>query len=739
MSLRAPGADVRRPAWQVALWFLGLRAAHACFAPFSQLGLTLVHGFGLLLLLSWWSLALPSARALVARTFAATTATPGSHAWFAAGAGVVALGLSLVEWRDGPFFLQDDNFDQFLPVITWAFRSLSTGVLPLWNPLQFMGAPSADVGVYALTYPPTYLCCWLAELVGQPGWTLDIFALLHLAASYPAGYWAARRMQLSPALAAAAALCFTLSGYHLMAGRSWYYMLPLALWLPLMVGALADFCAGRTGARWALTAGGAAGALFHAGNAQMWTYATLAFVLCALAAVVLAALPARQLGWLAVALLVELALACPLLLPQLRLNHGLHRELFGGGDISRGLAALVLPFGLVRAPHPMAEIWGQTAGLDATSLYASGALLPAVGLLACLLWLVARPGTSAPLLVLCVLGSWLALLLALGRHGGVWPLLAVLPGFSAFQVPYKLLGVFNLFVGLLGAGVLERWLAREPWPRAGAFAICAATSLYTCLAPLPSNMDWPARDYALSARIEHRLGSAQRLLPLAPRRTSEPHPAHWLTHNVPSLYGYASVGGDDSFVEAMPASRLARQHLIGSELALQAYGIDYVLLRTSEVPPSADPWQGDWQAIARRLPRLTAVETTADQVLLEVPDPSPLVFDLAAPARALPFQADGEGVRVTLPASGQPRTLVLNYLHRPAFVAHSGERALPLERDAWGRMRVTVPAGLTQLTVRYRPPFLLGTLVAALLAALAWLAAQALAAADSRARRRSMK
>ncbi|HKP60447.1 MAG TPA: hypothetical protein VJV78_27160 [Polyangiales bacterium] len=700
------------------LGFLALLAAHAYFTPDSADAPWILLCFGGLLLVSWQLANLSGVRRGVELAFGApaTESDPkGGRAWFVAGGCVVVCGLVALELGDAPFFLQDDNFDEFLPVMIWASRSLRSGVLPLWNPHQYLGAPVAELGMYALTYPPTYLSVWLAQSLGQVEWAIDVFAIGHLALAYVACAWAVHRAGVGAALSSAAAFCFTLCGYHLIAGRGWYYMLPVAVALPLLVGLLARWAAGPVGMWWAIAVGTCSGVHFHAGNAQMWTYCALFFVLCALLFVLSGVVPARRLAWLACGLLLAAAIASPLLVPQFSFVHGIERELFPGGDVEpRGLLAMFAPFGTVRAGHPMARVWGQTRELDFTQLYAAGSLLSCAALASCVVAFVMHLPRASRARLVWSFGTFLALLLALGQNGGLWPLLNKLPVFNAFQIPYKLLGLFNMFACLSGALMLDGWLRVSSWRRSATLGIwswCAAVTLYGCVIPLPSNCSWNRRVYTAQPPAVHgALASGLRMLPLAPRRTLEPDPASWLAQNVASAYGYTSIEGSNPFIDALPETQRVRRALTAQpQAALEAFGVSYVYARLSRPAPAAKPWHGNWLEIVRHMPPLPLVARGERAALLSVPNPAPLVFDQSAPVVPIPFHATGEGIFADLPRASQPRAIVLNYLQRAAFVAlDQHRRALPLGHDSWGRMRATVPADATHIALLYRPPFARG-------------------------------
>ena len=74
---------------------------------------------------------------------------------FFAGFIFVFLGLIYLEiFNQHYFFLQDDNFHQFLPTIIQSCRDLfENGLFPEINPYQAGGLPTSSCGIYSLTYP----------------------------------------------------------------------------------------------------------------------------------------------------------------------------------------------------------------------------------------------------------------------------------------------------------------------------------------------------------------------------------------------------------------------------------------------------------------------------------------------------------------------------------------------------------------------------------------------------------
>ncbi|HEY2882853.1 MAG TPA: hypothetical protein VGJ15_10475, partial [Pirellulales bacterium] len=259
---------------------------------------------------------LPDSR-ISADAGAQSTSASGRR-WCIVGFAVMSVLILLVELRQHYFFVQDDNTAQFLPVVLDGCRSLfDHGVFPRWNAHQYLGSPTTSLGIYALTYPLTYVSYAVARFALHDEFaTFEVFCIGHLLAGYLAVFWAARMGGIRPLLAAAVGVCFAFSGFFLIAGRSWYYMTPTALWLPLLVGLLEQFRQRPVGWKWVLATAAVLGALFHAGNVQMWCYAAMLFAIGVGVLVWCRAVPRSRALPAVAALLLGVAIAMPLLVCQ---------------------------------------------------------------------------------------------------------------------------------------------------------------------------------------------------------------------------------------------------------------------------------------------------------------------------------------------------------------------------------------------------------------------------------------
>jgi hypothetical protein len=655
-----------------------------------------------------------------------------TFAWLAGGLLLVAGNLALLQWRHPQTFTHDDNLSQFLPVIVHGCRSLiDDGVFPTWNPHQFACAPTTSVGTYALTYPPTYLSyCVARHALGNEFLTLEVFGVLHLLAGYLTMFGAARSMGMRPSLAATAGVCFALCGFFLIAGRSWYYMLPLAAWLPLLALSIWNMRDGRLGWGWMLGTGALLGTLFHAGNAQMWFYAVTFIGLAAVYLPLYGGQSWRILVPATCAVFLGAAIAAPLLVPQFVETAGLKR--FAGGEpIVRGLTAMFLPWPLASADRPgMAET--RYLGYMSQFYYAGTVFttVAAVGWFSCVFHRWHRRIAGANLLLALALAAFIY---ALGRPGMMWGLTGELPIFKQFRHPMKYLVYVHLF-GILGGGlIVERLLRRHArrWAEGLIAGACALLMSYHTLLALPSFFSWGFYPYPAAPELARELAGrpTARLFPVAPRRSTAANFAESQMLNLPTVYGTYSLVGYDPLIEENPQHQAVRKRLMEQPLeALRAYGVRYVTVYPVQDLPRmpeghkyfrAYYWEGAEKSVHRAtLQHGTLLRAVRGASLYQIEGAAPLAFAKSAPEDELSIQFDAAGADVVLGSTAvdSPQTIIVNVLPPPFLRVLADGRPVPHDTDEWGRLRIQAPAGAARLRLSYVPCWYLGTALGVALA-----------------------
>ena len=652
--------------------------------------------------------------------------------WLAIGFAVFCAGLAIARSWQPYAFTQDDNLSQFLPVIVRSAQDLFQGRFPVWNPHQLLGAPTATVGTYMLTYPPTYLSYWIAQRVfGDPYLTIEIFIALHLAVGYFVTFLVLRRFGLRPSLAVAGALSFTLCAFLLMGGRSQATFIPVAVWLPLLAASILALERGPVGWKWALATGAVVGVYYHAGHAQYWVYLLMFFAAAVALLLVGGRIPWSRALWCLPALSFGVALAAPLLIPQMVELRGRNFGTIGPGV---NLLGMLVPFGR----------WGRDFRFPFSQLEWSGQM-PYFGTTFAAASLIAL-GYYFYLLVLCKLkwpdarkligdATWLLLMLfattlALGPDGVLWPLMARVPPFNAFRWPCKLLP-FVAFFACVGGGVeLERWCSRRRPVRARwlAVATMGLVVLNTCWARVCwytfGDRPYPALNASYAALIVPQdAGSAGRILTRPYWDARSPAAGFFQTQalNFPTITGALSVGGYDTFIEASPENRRMFKRLYKYPVsAARAYGVRWLIWDRLFSHPvfSPNPIVNSFEML--NMPERKILLAVEDQAALalaadgvevyRVPEADPLAFIEGPGKEPLGVHFDMRGATVETAGIPPNASVVVNVLWRPWMKAFADGRPIECRADAWGRVIVPLKGAARVLEVLYRPPWMLSVL-----------------------------
>lgn len=679
----------------------------------------------------------PNAQAWLQQVFAGLT-NPGVPAagrdwvWLLAGLAVLTGVGVILEVREPCYFTQDDNFAQFLPQILYGCEALSAGVFPNWNPLQYLGAPLAEVGTYALTYPVTYLSYAAARFgLGNKYLTLEVFCWLHLLAGYLACFWLGRQLRLAAPLASALGLCLALSGFALIAGRSWYYMTPVFVWAPLLLVALLKLQSGPPTWRWTLGTGLVIGLFFHAGNAQMWLYALGFGALFGLWSCLARLMPWSRLLTALPAGLIGVGIAAVLVVPQLNATRDMKRVGGEGADISEGLLAVFIPYPMPIVAYPEIKR-ADTDPEHFAEFYYAGSVFSLVWL-AALLAPAVYAGTGrilwrSPLLALSIL----ALLLALGRVGGLWTFQSWLPILKQFNHPLKFLAFFHLFSCAIGALVLNQGLSQTAAPRRWSsvcFLVVAGLLLYHAWWARSALYLYGERPYPPLTEGLAELGQGglqpPRFLPLTTERSHRTDYVAGLQHNFPTVYGLASIVGYDPIVEDGWVYQRVLGALRGNALkTARLHGVTHLVLHkeVADAVAGRDWASKEWLSIHRWNGPLIAYCAQRQPVLdtesirvFELDGTAPLAFPANQEQRALPVRLVPSGVDVDVSGLGEDQDVIVNFLWRPGIRVYADGVLVPSRADFDQRIQVAVKAGTRQLAVRYESPWAKGGLLGGIL------------------------
>jgi hypothetical protein len=658
--------------------------------------------------------------------------------WWIVGAVFLALALVALERIQPYYFSQDDVLVSELPGMLEGCRSLWHGVWPDYDPCRLMGGPLAPEGVFSLTYPPTYLSYAIAHHVLHNEYALtEVFAVLHEACGYVILWLLCARMGMRPSICTCCALCFLLSGSVLIIGRSWHTFIPLVVWVPLMMLAIERFAAGPVGLAWAIGTGLAGGILFHVGFPQAWVYALLGISLAGLWQAIAGAVPWSRLLWGAVAGLIAVGIAAPLLLPQMACATGVIRDPPHGAGIITEWKAALLPYPLVQVPHPMG--WGSTDLKFMGQMFYFGsvfAVLFAAGFIALLGRCSRRAWAQNTWLVLAVI----AMLMCMGSAGVLFSITSHLPLVrNVSDYPFRALPFFVIFA-TIGAGMfLERSLealGRGKWMEHSIALLTFCLLAYHVALARASFYTYGFEPYPqLPKAVARRIEGIEngRMMSWSTVRSISPDLADTLPLDLPMLADVAAFGGYDPLLEYRDVFRDMERRLNVSPLdMMRIYGVRWHLISPLVRSPvvSLNPGVLDEEtAVLYRpvldviLPQLKLITHWRGTRLTELGGVAPMSFTPMSftpmsftpmsftrdrPALPLPLTARGDGIRVDLRHLDGGGKVIVNFVWFPQMRASIDGEPVPVRQDEYHRIVIDAPPGARRLHIRYAAPWGLG-------------------------------
>ncbi|HZC67519.1 MAG TPA: hypothetical protein VE201_02760, partial [Nitrospirales bacterium] len=402
-------------------------------------------------------------------------------------------------WLPGLALVKRDALRFFLPIKQYLVERLSAGELPQWFPYDALGRPFIGATHTGVFHPFTALY-FLFPVPDAYRASILISCLLAALGAFVLG----RMLRLSPAGALLAGIAFVLSGYVVSLTENIQYLYSICM-LPLFCVSL-EKTFSSDGA-WVVAPAVVWTTVFLNGDVQTGYYYGF---------IALAWMAARAPGlYLDAGLRLALTVALTILLSGIQLGPSwtvfmgsertrpdlfLEQALWWSTHPLRLVTVLAGPVGEQVSPAFMATTFFKSAfpGFLADSLYLG---VPVTGLALLGAW------GRRDLRVLVLLGS-LALLLALGPYGGLYEIFyKVVPLWSAFRYPEKLMGVVSFAVAMLAGAGLDVLHARQRslilWLAVAVLFVAAGVGLRTETASA-----WTAASFAVPTDLAHEVADS---------------------------------------------------------------------------------------------------------------------------------------------------------------------------------------------------------------------------------------
>jgi Bacterial membrane protein YfhO len=587
--------------------------------------------------------------------------------------------------------------------------SLRSGKLPFWTPYVFSGMPFLADPQVGAWYPLN----WPFFALGITPRSIEWETALHAFLAIVGGFLLARDLVGSVVPAAFAGVLFGFSGFF--AGHSSHTgifqaasLLPWLLWAARRA---------METARWLSVVALISGCLVLTGHFQTALYSFFA-----LACFVVAEFawnrraPLRALAVLACAALGAGLLSAMVSLPGLELTaqsdraHADYRRQAGAALVPGALATLVSP-----DHYGALENQNYTGPEDITQfLLYEGILLLPLAILG-----LATPKLRWYGLALLAPGAWYAF----GPPGGLYSLVALLPGFRSVRAPVHIWFVAALGLALLAAGGVKllRTRLRSAWVPLLLLLICGIDLWYW-------NMDRNALAYARHPFSQLYGDLQDRFRAVAASVTAPPMSRLWAPFDSPGFgpangplenrievtFGYnpLSLSRYNRYLEVAGAHPKLLDSLAVTAKLNTANGLFYAnpaAVPRVFAPPKVVAVGGFQEAIGR----LRALDPIKEGIVEGLPS-----IANNGPAQVRITEYSGDSYRLTYQA-GKPTLLRIASPYFPGWRAEIDGRSEPVLPVDVALMGVLAPAGSHELVLDYRPDWFL---TGALISLCSWLA-----------------
>jgi hypothetical protein len=332
------------------------------------------------------------------------------------------------------YFLQDDNYVQFSPVITQNLEDFyEHGQSPNYNFYQNAGIPTMSYSIYSLTYPLTHIAFLISKyIMGNSTYFMFVFVFIHFLVGFIFFLKILELFKIQYIWALMAVCCFIFSGFNVYVSRSWYFVTPSIAFVPLLT---------YLRLKWTTTFSIKKIFLFafllslyaYSGNFQFWIYS-----ICLWIVVELCFINKQTLKYRGLFFIFTLGIALVLFIPQLyatiKETSGLDRNGGSGVELGPALNEMIFPF------HYNDDFNGKSGGGSFSKynwVHAKNNGLLALISFSCLFYmLLLKNKIDKKIKILCSI-LFLCVIYACGRWGFLYPLIGKLPVFNKFFHPFK--------------------------------------------------------------------------------------------------------------------------------------------------------------------------------------------------------------------------------------------------------------------------------------------------------------
>ncbi|MEK6919109.1 MAG: hypothetical protein AABW73_03640 [Nanoarchaeota archaeon] len=625
---------------------------------------------------------------------------------------IVIMLFSYLEFLHPYNFTKDDNLAQFLPTIIEGMEQLFSGDFPSVNLHQFMGVKIFEVGTYAVLYPLMILSYFLSHYIFHNDFfTIEIFVLIHLILAFIVAYLFINSKTKNELISLLASIAFIFSGYVIIGSANWYYVVPTALFLPLIL-LLDDYLLKDPTFKKAIVLGAVRGIYFYSGNAQYFAF-TLIFEFLYLLSM------CKRRNWENIKGLAEkyvfsaiftIAIAIPLLVPQLlTVNDSLRgsRNFIGyifslPSSPSDLFLGSIISYPLVHS----SSSFGYSGG-DFISIYYSGALFSIIffiGLFYSLYkykWKIIKKSEVITNMAV------LSIILSIGYFGLVYLLGAFLPVIKNFSSPFKITLFTNFFTIVAGGMFASKFLINKEKGKKLLYTICVVLFSLLLIYHLSISHKVAWSSYGdklpLNTSLFKELNlSGGRFVSVFTNSSHNPSnikysnytssfpESYYLSQNFATYYGLDHISGYEPFIdklteEKIPISRTGLSGVTLNISSLEEYGVMYVI-----VPHDSLSYHNE-------LVGLETIYKNSELSIIKLPSSKAYVFYGGG---SIPYNIDKKSLSFETNFSS-PNIITINLLYKKDYLLRVDGEKYSYGKDSLGRIAIDLPSGYHDLVFKY--------------------------------------
>ncbi len=443
------------------------------------------------------------------------------------------------------FFNQDDNYAQFTPVMLHGLTNwYHYGTMPTYNPYQYAGVPTLEISTYAFFYPITHIAFLFSKyILHNTLYFTTVFIGIHFVSGSFFVFKIMQHYRVYVVYEIAATIGFIFCGFNIEATRSWYYIAPSILFLPLLYWLLIIGMQNKKLTCLQLVFVGLLIALYAYGaNLQFMVYTVALLTIFFLALAPFNFL--KKIKYLIIIFCFAVVFYLPQLLMSFYALKNVDRNVASGSGILNGFCSLFFPFfSIEHKPN----LWGSIVQQQVSNYFYQGPVFfIGIAFVFLIIYFIKNKSFKnkdisqqhSKILSFIFL---LVLLLSFGRSGIIWVIQSKLPILNKFSLPFKFLFFVQFFGVILGAFVLQQLqLKYKSIIATFSITITIFCALHNCDAfYLYKNNNYASQNILQKIKSDNNY----RIISFAPLRSENGNYNIALTNNLATQYQIASVQG----------------------------------------------------------------------------------------------------------------------------------------------------------------------------------------------------